>query len=181
MSNLTQTEIIKFQRDALVSDFEKGFKAMVVYLNNKFQLQIPELFDAHKLTVNLENIPKSRYEAKFYMAKLEKVLYDLKKMCYEKKLNGLTRILLPITANIEFTTQVKLVYDLHVTIDRLMGDKLKLQQYSFIFKEIDFISKSNFKDEFNFFKDKNFMEIGISKYIFYHALWNDFGNKVINI
>ena len=172
MSNLTQTEIIKFERDALVADFEKGFNAMVVYLNNKFPLQIPELIDAHKLTVNLENIPKSRYEANFYMAKLEKVLYDLKKMCYEMKLNGLTRILLPITANIEFTTQVKLVYDLHVSIDRLMGDKLKLEQYSFIFKEIDFISKSNFKDELFFFKDKNFMEIGVSKYIFYQALCN---------
>ena len=172
LSNLTQTEIIKFERDALVTDFEKGFNAMVVYLNNKFPLQIPELIDAHKLTVNLENIPKSRYEANFYMAKLEKVLYDLKKMCYEMKLNGLTRILLPITANIEFTTQVKLVYDLHVSIDRLMGDKLKLEQYSFIFKEIDFISKSNFKDELFFFKDKNFMEIGVSKYIFYQALCN---------
>ena len=172
LSNLTQTEIIKFERDALVADFEKGFKAMVVYLNDKFPLQIPELIDAHKLTVNLENIPKSRYEANFYMSKLEKVLYDLKKMCYEMKLNGLTRILLPITANIEFTTQVKLVYDLHVSIDRLMGDKLKLEQYSFIFKEIDFISKSNFKDELFFFKDKNFMEIGVSKYIFYQALCN---------
>ena len=172
LSNLTQTEIIKFERDALVADFEKGFNAMVVYLNNKFPLQIPEFIDAHKLTVNLENIPKSRYEANFYMAKLEKVLYDLKKMCYEMKLNGLTRILLPITANIEFTTQVKLVYDLHVSIDRLMGDKLKLEQYSFIFKEIDFISKSNFKEELFFFKDKNFMEIGVSKYIFYQALCN---------
>ena len=172
LSDLTQTEIIKFERDALVADFEKGFKAMVVYLNNKFPLQIPELIDAHKLTVNLENIPKSRYEANFYMTKLEKVLYDLKKMCYEMKLNGLTRILLPITANIEFTTQVKLVYDLHVSIDRLMGDKLKLEQYSFIFKEIDFISKSNFKEELFFFKDKNFMETGVSKYIFYQALCN---------
>ena len=172
LGNLTQTEIVKFERDALVADFEKGFKAMVVYLNNKFPLQIPELIDAHKLTVNLENIPKSRYEANFYMTKLEKVLYDLKKMCYEMKLNGLTRILLPITANIEFTTQVKLVYDLHVSIDRLMGDKLKLEQYSFIFKEIDFISKSNFKEELFFFKDKNFMETGVSKYIFYQALCN---------
>ena len=53
-----------------------------------------------------------------------------------------------------------------------MGDKLKLEQYSFIFKEIDFISKSNFKEELFFFKDKNFMEIGVSKYIFYQALCN---------
>ena len=172
LENLTQSQIIKFERDALVADFEKGFKAMVVYLNNKFPLQIPEIIDAHKLTVNLENIPKIKFESNFYIEKLEKVLYDLKKMCYEMKLNGLTRILLPITANIEFTTQVKIVYDLHVSIDRLMGDKLKLEQYSFIFKEIDFISKSNFKEELFFFKDKNFMEIGVSKYIFYQALCN---------
>ena len=36
MDNLTQSEIIKFERDALVADFEKGFKAMLIYLNNKF-------------------------------------------------------------------------------------------------------------------------------------------------
>ena len=170
ISNLTQIEIIKFERDALVADFEKGFKAMVVYLNNKFPTQIPEIIDAHKLTVNLDNIPKDKFECNFYIEKLEKVLYDLKKMCYEMKLNGINRILLPITANIEFTTQVKIVYDLHVSVDKLMGDKLKLEQYSFIYKEIDFIAKSNFKDELFFFKDKNFMETGISKYIFYQAL-----------
>ena len=62
MDNLTQSEIIKFERDALVTDFEKGFKAMVVYLNNKFPTQIPEIIDAHKLTVNLDNIPKKRPE-----------------------------------------------------------------------------------------------------------------------
>ena len=172
LENLTQSEIIKFERDALVADFEKGFKAMLVYLNEKFPLQIPEIIDPHKLTVNLENIPKNLYETNFYMEKLNKILYDLKKMCYEMKLNGLSRILLPITANIEFTTQVKMVYDLHVSIDRLMGDKLKLQQYSFIFNEINFLSKSNFKDEMFFFKDKKFMEIGVSKFIFYQALCN---------
>ena len=170
LPKLSQTEIIKFERDALVADFEKGFKAMVVYLNTKFPLQVPEIIDAHKLTVNLENIPKNRHETNFYISQLEKALYDLKKMCYEMKLNGLNRILLPITANIEFTTQVKIVYDLHVSIDKLFGDKLKLEQYSFIYNEIDFIAKSNFKDELFFFKDKNFIETGVSKYLFYQAL-----------
>ena len=89
INNLTPIEIIKFERDALVSDFEKGFKAMVVYLNNKFPTQIPDIIDAHKLTVNLDNIPKDKFECNFYIAKLEKVLYDLKKMCYEMKLNGI--------------------------------------------------------------------------------------------
>ena len=167
---LTQPKIMIFERDALVADFEKGFKAMLVYLNNKFPLQIPEIVDPHKLTVNLDNIPKNRHETNFYLKQLEKCLYDLKKMCYEMKLNGINRILLPITANIEFTTQVKMVYDLHVLIDRIMGDKLKLEQYSFIYNEIDYISKSNFHEELFYFKDKNFMEIGVSKYIFYQAL-----------
>lgn len=51
-----------------------------------------------------------------------------------------------------------------------MGDKLKLEQYSFIYNQIDFIAKSNFKDELFLFKDKNFIEIGVSKYLFYQAL-----------
>jgi hypothetical protein len=170
IENLSQSEIIKFEREALIADFEKGFKAMLVYLNNKFPTQIPEIIDPHKLTVNLENIPKNRFETNFYLKELESSLYKLKKMCYEMKLNGLNRILLPITENIEFTTQVKIVYDLHVLIDRLMGDKLKLEQFSFIYKEIEFISKSNFHEELFFFKDKSFMETGVSKYIFFQAL-----------
>ena len=172
LEKLSHPETIKFEREALVADFEKGFKAMLVYLNNKFPLQVPEIVDPHKLTVNLENVPKNRNETNFYMKQLEKAFYDLKKMCYEMKLNGINRILLPITANIEFTTQVKMVYDLHVLIDKLMGDKLKLEQYSFIYNEIDYIAKSNFHEELFFFKDKNFMEIGVSKYIFYQALCN---------
>ena len=172
LENLTQPESMKFEREALIGDFEKGFKAMLVYLNNKFPTQIPEIIDPHKFTVNLENIPKNRNETNFYLKQIEKAFYDLKKMCYEMKLNGLSRVLLPITANIEFTTQVKILYDLHVLIDRLMGDKLKLEQYSFIYNEIEFISKSNFHEELFYFKDKNFMEVGISKYIFYQALCN---------
>ena len=172
LGNLSHGESIKFERDALVADFEKGFKAMVVYLNEKFPTQVPDIIDPHKLTVNLKNIPKNRQETNFYMEKLNKLLYDLKKMCYEMKLNGLSRILLPITANIEFTTQVKMVYDLHCSIDKLMGDKLKLQQYSFIFNEINLLSKSNFKDELFLFKDQKFMEEGVSKFLFYQALCN---------
>ena len=172
LGNLSHGESIKFERDALVADFEKGFKAMVVYLNEKFPTQVPDIIDPHKLTVNLKNIPKNRQETNFYMEKLNKLLYDLKKMCYEMKLNGLNRILLPITANIEFTTQVKMVYDLHCSIDKLMGDKLKLQQYSFIFNEINLLSKSNFKDELFLFKDQKFMEEGVSKFLFYQALCN---------
>lgn len=86
------------------------------------------------------------------------------------KLNGLNRVLLPISANIEFTTQVKIVYDQHVNIDKIMGDKLKLEQYLFIYNCIDFISKSNFHQELSNTSNKYLMETGISKFIFYEAL-----------
>ena len=86
------------------------------------------------------------------------------------KLNGLNRVLLPLSANIEFTTQVKIVYDNHVCIERLMGDKLKLEQFLFIFNQMDFISKSSYHDELTVVKDKIFMEKSISKFIFYQSL-----------
>jgi hypothetical protein len=170
IERLKHLEELTFEKQALIADFEKGFKAMLVYLNKKFPNQVQDIIDPHKLTVNLENISRTKPETNFFMSQLDKALYDLKKMCYEMKLNGLNRILLPITANIEFTTQVKIVYDLHCLIDKIMGDKLKLEQYSFIYHEIEFITKSNFHEELYFFKDKNFIEVGLSKFLFYQAL-----------
>ena len=142
LENLSQTESIKFDREG------EGLKAMIVYLNNKFPTQIEEIIDLYKLTVNLENISKIRNETNFYLKQLEKEFYDLKKMCYEMELNGLSRVLWPITANIELTTH------LHVLIDKLVGEKLKMEQYSFIYKEIEYIAKSNFHEELFFLKIK---------------------------
>ncbi len=100
---------------------------MLVYLNQRFLTQVPELIDPHKITINLEEIPKisknDSVATNFYIKKLQESLYDLKKMCYEMKLNRINRILLPINSNIDFTTQVKIVYDNHVIIDRIMGNK----------------------------------------------------------
>ena len=126
------------------------------------------------MTKNLEEIPKltkiNCIPTTFYIKKLEDSLYDLKKMCYEMKLNGINHILLPISANIEFTTQVKIVYDNHVIIDRIMGDKLKLEQFLFIYDKIDYIVKSNLYSELLSGKNKYLIEIGISNFIFYEAL-----------
>ena len=171
--NLKQKESIIFEKNALIKDFENGYKAMLIYLNERFSSQIPIIIDPHKMTINLEAIPKNSknaFSTSFYIKKLEESLYDLKKMCYEMKLNGINRILLPISANIEFTTQVKIVYDNHVNIDKIMGDTLKVEQYLFIYDKIDFISKSNLHSELILGKDKYLMEIGISKFIFYEAL-----------
>ena len=174
LPNLKQKESLIFEKDALIKDFENGFKAMLIYLNQRFLSQIPEIIDPHKMTVNLEEIPKlskkNSFPTSFYIKKLEESLYDLKKMCYEMKLNGINRILLPISANIDFTTQVKIVYDNHVNIDKIMGDTLKLEQYLFIYDKIDYISKSNLHSELLSAKDKYLMETGISKFIFYEGL-----------
>ena len=174
LTDLKQKESLTFERDALVRDFENGFKAMLKYLNERFLTQVPEVIDPHKMTANLEIIPKlnkfNNIATSFYIKKLEDSLYDLKKMCFEMKLNGINRVLLPISANIEFTTQVKIVYDNHVIIDRIMGDKLKLEQFLFIYDKIDFISKSNLHSELHSTKDKYLMEAGISKFIFYEGL-----------
>ena len=48
------------------------------------------------------------------------------------KLNGLSRILIPINENIEFINLVKQVYDLHRIINNIMGDYLKYEQYTLI-------------------------------------------------
>ena len=174
IENLKQKESITFEREALLRDFEKGFKAMLIYLNERFTSQVPEVIDPYKMTKNIEEIPKltkvNCIPTTFYLKKLEDSLYDLKKMCYEMKLNGINRILLPISANIEFTTQVKIVYDNHVVIDRVMGDKLKLEQFLFIYDKIDYIVKSNLYSELLSGKNTYLNEIGISKFIFYEAL-----------
>ena len=174
LDDLNQKKSLIFERDALVKDFENGFKAMLIYLNQRFLSQVPEVIDPHKMTANLEMIPKlnksNSVPTSFYIKKLEESLYDLKKMCYEMKLNGINRILLPISANIEFTTQVKIVYDNHVVIDKIMGDKLKLEQFLFIYDKIDYILKSNLHSELITAKDKYLMETGLSKFIFYEGL-----------
>ena len=174
LPNLKQKETLIFEKDALVRDFENGFKAMLIYLNERFTSQVPEVIDPHKMLTNLEAIPKlsinNNFPTSFYIKKLDQSLYDLKKMCYEMKLNGINRILLPISENIAFTTQVKIVYDNHVNIDRIMGDKLKLKQFLFIYDKIDYIIKSNFHSEFLSAKDKYLMEEGVSKFIFYEGL-----------
>ena len=173
LTDLNQKESIIFEKEALIKDFENGYKAMLIYLHERFSSQIPEIIDPHKMTVNLDVIPKiskNSIATSFYIKKFQESLYDLKKMCYEMKLNGINRILLPISLNIGFTTQVKIVYDNHVNIDKIMGDKLKLQQFLFIYDKIDYIVKSNMKTDLLSAKDKYLMETGISKFIFYEGL-----------
>jgi hypothetical protein len=53
-----------------------------------------------------------------------------------------------------------------------MGDKLKYDQFHFNYNHITFIVESNIREEISIFKEKNFMEDAIPKYIILSALKN---------
>ena len=168
IENLNQKEPTKIFHETLIKEFEEGFYAMIVYLNKKFEDQFPILFDTHKIFVNLNNIKKNT-QTNYFLNQLENSLEELKILCYEMKLNGLSRILIPITKNVEFNLKIKKVYDMHLIIDNIMGDKLKEEQFNFFYEKIKFIYDSNLKDEFTF-KTKNFLEDGISQYLIYESM-----------
>ena len=180
IKDLTQKEPTKLIHEALQLDFEKGLFAMIEYLNRKLPSQIPVTINTHKLFVNLNKIPDCRNNKAtlYYIKQMDKAIYDLKVKCYEMKLNGLSRILIPITENIEFTTLVKQVYDLHRIINNIMGDYLKYEQYTFFYEKLKYINQSNLKDEFMTIKNKTFIENGIEKYLVFESMCK--GAKSLN-
>ena len=180
IKDLTQKEPTKLIHEALQLDFEKGLFAMIEYLNRKLPSQIPVTINTHKLFVNLNKIPDCRNNQAtlYYIKQMDKAIYDLKVKCYEMKLNGLSRILIPITENIEFTTLVKQVYDLHRIINNIMGDYLKYEQYTFFYEKLKYVNQSNLKDEFMTIKNKNFIENGIEKYLVFESMCK--GAKSLN-
>jgi len=71
----------------------------------------------------------------------------MKKRLYEMKLNGLSRLKIPISSNEILIDQcVKKVYQEHILVNRLIGDKLNYDQYIFIYDSIKFIMDSSAKD-----------------------------------
>jgi len=63
------------------------------------------------------------------------------------KLNGLSRLKIPISSNEILIDQcVKKVYQEHILVNRLIGDKLNYDQYIFIYDSIKFIMDSSAKD-----------------------------------
>ena len=61
------------------------------------------------------------------------------------KLNGLSRVLMPITENVDLIKIIKNVFDLHVIIDNSMGNYLLYEQYMFIYNQIKFLINSSKK------------------------------------
>lgn len=162
----TQTQKMILQRK-----FEEGIISFLKYLYDKkpddFYIEI----DVHKLFTNLE-IPKVNElkPLKYYTSNMHNLIKEYKEKLYEMKINGLTRIKMPLTENIEIIDCTKKIYDLHILIDKIMGDKLLYDQYLFTFNHLTFILDSNIKEEITIFKDKNFMEDVLPKYLIFCAL-----------
>lgn len=141
-------------------DFEAGLDATLQHLNRKMGKDFPFEIESHKIFVNINLIPEWRTtpHIKFYLQQLVDAIERMKIKLYEMKLNGLSRIQIPISMNTDIVGMIKQVYDIHNIIDRVLGDKLLYEQYIFIHKQIDMIAHSSLKEELEIYKKKNFIE-----------------------
>lgn len=166
-------ENTKTRKEILQKKFEAGFTLFLNYLYVKksedFYLEI----DVHKLFRNLA-IPKANElkPLKFYISQMQLLLKEFKEKLWEMKINGYCRIKMPITANTDLLVLTKKIFDLHLLIEKIIGDKLKCEQYVFISNSLTFIVESSIKEEITIFKDKNFMEDVLPKYLIFCALKN---------
>ena len=161
-----------FIKEALQKDFEDGFDAMFKFLNRKVAKDFPDEVVSHKIFVNLFQIPDGRKipQIEFYLGQLNTFIENMKVKCYEMKLNGLSRVLIPIQANEDFIKLLKQIYDIHKIIDRILGDKLLYEQYLFIFDCIKFVIESNYKEELEIYRTKELIEVGMPRYIFFQSM-----------
>jgi hypothetical protein len=86
------------------------------------------------------------------------------------KLNGLTRVLMPITLNVDIIKVIKEVFDLHNIIDNVMGNYLLYDQYIFIYNSIKFLTQSSVADQIEKFKNRDYMEDNIPKYVIFQSM-----------
>ena len=169
---LKQQPPSRFVRQALQADFEKGLDATLQHLNKKVVHMFPFEIEAHKIFVNINCIPNWRNipQIKFYLDQLTTAIEIMKIKLYEMKLNGLSRILIPISYNTEIVEMIKKVYDLHNIIDRILGDKLLNEQYLFIYDQIKMIINSSLKEELEVYKKQHFIEECVPKYILFMSM-----------
>ena len=169
IENLTQPEPSKLKRAAYQNQFEKGIEEMIVYLNEKQGKDFPYMIDSHKIFVNIKYIPDgTKNEASnFYLSQLIDEIEILKRKCYEMKLNGITRILMPITANTDIIESIKNVFDLHNIIDNIMGNYLLYDQYMFIYDSLKFLTNSSASEQFEILKNRDYMEECVPRYVIF--------------
>ena len=138
---LSQNEPTRLKHEAYQLKFEEGLAHMITYLNDKQGKDFPYMIDTHKIFVNIKYIPNCRKQkaTNFYVEQLVNQIELLKQKCYEMKLNGLTRVLMPITLNVDIIKVIKEVFDLHNIIDNVMGNYLLYDQYMFIYNSLSFL------------------------------------------
>ena len=172
IANLEQPQPTRLKHEAYQLQFEYGLNQMIDYLNSHQNKDFPYIIDCHKIFVNIKYIPNGKKEpaTNFYINQLLEQIEILKEKCYEMKLNGLSRVLMPITENVDFIKIIKNVFDLHVIIDNVMGNYLLYEQYMFIYNQIKFLLNSSKKDQVEQIKERYFMEECIPKYVFFQSL-----------
>ena len=172
ITSLEQPEPTKFKHDAYQKQFEEGLNSMIEYLNRRLMKDFPYPIDTHKIFVNIKYIPNGKINeaTNYYINRLLDEIEILKEKCYEMKLNGISRILMPITRNVEIIAVIKKIFDLHVIIDNVMGNYLLYDQYMFIYKSIKLLKESSLSEQIMQIKNEHFMEEIIPKYVFFQSL-----------
>ena len=172
IGNLIQPEPSKLKTEAYQEQFEKGLEEMIIYLNDKKSNDFPYMIDSHKIFVNIRCIPNGtkKEASNFYISQLTNEIDNLKRMCYEMKLNGITRILMPITKNIEIIEVIKNIFDLHNIINNTMGNYLLYDQYMFIYDSLQFLTTTTYSEQFEVLKNRDFMEECVPRYILYNFI-----------
>ena len=172
IGNLIQPEPSKLKTEAYQEQFEKGLEEMIIYLNDKKSNVFPYMIDSHKIFVNIRCIPNGtkKEASNFYISQLTNEIDNLKRMCYEMKLNGITRILMPITKNIEIIEVIKNIFDLHNIINNTMGNYLLYDQYMFIYDSLQFLTTTTYSEQFEILKNRDFMEECVPRYILYNFI-----------
>ena len=172
IGDLIQPEPSKLKKEAYQEQFEKGIEEMIVYLNDKKGNDFPYMIDPHKIFVNIRCIPNGTKKdaSNFYLSQLINEIEDLKRICYEMKLNGITRILMPITKNVEIIEVLKNIFDLHNIINNTMGNYLLYDQYMFIYDSLHFLTNTNYSEQLEILKNRDFMEECVPRYVLFNFI-----------
>ena len=169
---LSQKEPTILKHEAYQLKFEEGLASIITYLNSKQGKDFPYMIDTHKIFVNIKYIPNGRTlkATNFYLDQLISQIELVKQKCYEMKLNGLSRILMPITLNVDIIKVLKEVFDLHNIIDNVMGNYLLYDQYMFIYNSIKFLTQSTVDEQVEKLKNRDYMEDNIPKYVIFQSM-----------
>ena len=110
---IKQNSPTQFMKESFQKEFEQGIDASVTLLNRKLPDSFPIGIEAHKMFVNFKYIPDGMKipQIRYYLEDWKNKLEQLKIICYEMKLNGTSRLKIPISKNEELIERIKDVYD----------------------------------------------------------------------